>query len=239
MGSIMGSVSMQSLAPSRAERLSAFVDGNVPVGVDLDQEVKQFLSEFSDSDRTLWAEYHLVGDVLKSDDLAADPAADAAFLKRFSAVFGSEPPLLSPVTHVPAAQESGRLAALTRRFLPPLAVAAAAATLTWILVPQIQGNNAAAPVAAMQTASVDVRASSTQNTGVQRVAMAASSGAGADLASGNTALATPAVATSAPDVNMIRDARLDQYLDAHQEFAQRPVPPSAPFVRNVSAQEGH
>ena len=236
----MGSVSMQSLAPSRAERLSAFVDGNAPVGVDLDKEVKQFLSEFSDSDRTLWAEYHLVGDVLKSDDLAADPAADTAFLKRFSAVFESEPPLLSPVVHVPAAQESGRLAALTRRFLPPLAVAAAAATLTWILVPQIQGqgNSASAPVAAMQTASVDVRATNSQNTGVQRVAMAASSGASADLALGNTAVATPAVATSAPDVNMIRDARLDQYLDAHQEFAQRPVPLSAPFVRNVSAQEG-
>ncbi len=61
----MGSVSMQSLAPSRAERLSAFVDGNAPVGVDLDQEVKQFLSEFSDSDRTLWSEYHLVGDVFE------------------------------------------------------------------------------------------------------------------------------------------------------------------------------
>jgi len=236
----MGSVSMQSLAPSRAERLSAFVDGNAPVGVDLDQEVKQFLSEFSDSDRTLWSEYHLVGDVLKSDDLAADPAADAAFLKRFSAVFESEPPLLSPVVHVPVAQEPGRLAALTRRFLPPLAVAAAAATLTWVLVPQIQGNSAAtAPVAAMQTASVDVRATNAQNQGVQRVAMAASSGAGADLTLSNTPLANPAAATSAPDVNMIRDARLDQYLDAHQEFAQRPVPPSAPFVRNVSAQEGH
>ncbi|WP_158901225.1 RseA family anti-sigma factor [Burkholderia sp. L27(2015)] len=234
----MGSVSMQSLAPSRAERLSAFVDGNAPVGVDLDQEVKQFLSEFSDSDRTLWSEYHLVGDVLKSDDLAADPAADSAFLKRFSAVFESEPPLLSPAAHVPVAQAPGRLAALTRRFLPPLAVAAAAATLTWVLVPQIQGNSAAsAPVAAMQTASVDVRATNAANTGVQRVAMAASSGAGADLS--NTALANPAAATSAPDVNMIRDARLDQYLDAHQEFAQRPVPPSAPFVRNVSAQEGH
>jgi sigma-E factor negative regulatory protein RseA len=234
MGSIMGSVSMQSLAPSRAERLSAFVDGNAPLGVELDQEVKQFLSEFSDSDRTLWAQYHLVGDILKSDDLAADPAADAAFLTRFSAVFESEPPLLSPVVHVPVAHESGRLAALTRRFLPPLAVAAAAASLTWILVPQIQGNSASTPVAAMQTASVEVP----QNTGVQRVAMAASSGAGADLASGNTVLANPAAAASAPEVNMIRDARLDQYLDAHQEFAQRPVPPSAPFVRNVSAQEG-
>ncbi len=77
----------------------------------------------------------------------------------------------------------------------------------------------------MQTASVDVRATNAPNTGVQRVAMAASSGAGADLTLSNTALANPAAATAASDVNMIRDARLDQYLDAHQEFAQRPVPP--------------
>jgi sigma-E factor negative regulatory protein RseA len=238
MGSIMGSVSMQSLAPSRAERLSAFVDGQGSSELGLDQEMKQFLGEFSDEDRTLWAEYHLVGDVLKSEDLATDPAADAAFLTRFSASFASEPPLLAPAAHVTAGQPSSGLTRLTRRFLPSLAVAAAAATLTWVLVPQQQGSGAAAPVGAMQAASVDTRSIAAPGAGVQRVAMMApASGSGSDLVSGTPVASTPASAPA--DVNMIRDARLDQYLDAHQQFTQRPVPQNAPFVRNVSAQEEH
>jgi sigma-E factor negative regulatory protein RseA len=236
MGSIMGSVSMQSLAPSRAERLSAFVDGQGSSELGLDQEIKQFLGEFSDEDRTLWAEYHLVGDVLKSEDLATDPAADAAFLTRFSASFASEPPLLAPAAHV--GQPSSGLTRLTRRFLPSLAVAAAAATLTWVLVPQQQGSGSAAPVGAMQAASVDTRSTAVQGAGVQRVAMMApASGSGSDLGSGVPVASAPASAPA--DVNMIRDARLDQYLDAHQQFTQRPVPQNAPFVRNVSAQEEH
>jgi sigma-E factor negative regulatory protein RseA len=228
----MGSVSMQSLAPSRAERLSAFVDGNGTTDLGLDQEVKQFLNEFGDRDRTLWAEYHLVSDILKSEDLATDPAADAAFLTRFSTAFESEPALLAPVTHLSAPQAPNGLTRLTRRFLPSLAVAAAAATLTWVLVPQLQGSGSASPAAgSMQTASADLHAA-----GVQRVTMVAASAAiGADV-SGNVG-ASPGAA--AADVNMIRDARLDQYLEAHQQFAQRPIPQSGPFVRNVSAQEEH
>jgi sigma-E factor negative regulatory protein RseA len=47
------------------------------------------------------------------------------------------------------------------------------------------------------------------------------------------------VATAQPaiqDANIIRDASLDQYLEAHQQFAQQPVVPgSMPLIRAAAA----
>ena len=74
----MGSVSMQSQALSRAERLSAIVDGEAAEHVDA------VLGSLSESERSLWVDYHWVGDVLRSDDLAAVPHPGSAFLRRFS-----------------------------------------------------------------------------------------------------------------------------------------------------------
>jgi len=228
MGSIMGSVSMQSLGISRAERLSAFVDGESTEdrGGLTDEVLARYLSDFDHEDRMLWADYHLVGDVLKSDDLAVDPAAEQAFLGRFSAAFESEPPLLAP-----RAFNSNRVALRARRFMPTLAAAAAVVTLTWILVPRQMHNGlpAAAQTAASQQAPAQTMAQMPQlaGTDVQRVAMAASS-------SDNQAVAA---APAQDEGNMIRDAQLDQYLDAHQQFAQRPVPQSVPLVRVVSASQ--
>jgi len=227
----MGSVSMQSLGLSRAERVSAFVDGESTEdhGMLTDEVLTQFLSGFGNEDRTLWADYHLVGDVLKSEDLAVDPAAEQAFLGRFSAAFQSEPLLLAP-----RALKSNRGALSIRRFIPTLAAAAAVVTLTWILVPrQMHGD---APVAgAVQTAANSQVSSQpvvaqalpqATDPEVQRVAMAA--------ASSDTAAP---IAPAHDDVNMIRDTQLDQYLDAHQQFAQRPVPQGVPMVRVVSASQ--
>lgn len=225
----MGSVSMQSLGLSRAERVSAFVDGESTEdhGMLTDEVLTQFLSGFGNEDRTLWADYHLVGDVLKSEDLAVDPAAEQAFLGRFSAAFQSEPPLLAP-----RALKSQRGALNVRRFMPTLAAAAAVVTLTWILVPrQMHGE---APVAgAVQTAAnsqvlppVAQALPQATDPEVQRVAMAASS---SDT--------TASIAPAHDEVNMIRDTQLDQYLDAHQQFAQRPVPQGVPLVRVVSASQ--
>jgi len=235
MGSIMGSVSMQSAGIARAERLSAFIDGESAAdhAVASEHDLTQFLQEFDDEDRKLWADYHLVGDVLKSDDLAGDPAADRAFLSRFSAAFESEPLLLAPGAFKP-----NRTALQARRFMPTLAAVAAVVTLTWILVPRqmhvdVPGatEQTAANVPSGQAAQPQVVAQNvslaTQSGGdVQRVAMAASNP--------DTDGAAPA---QHDDVNMIRDAQLDQYLDAHQQFAQRPVPQGVPLVRVVSASQ--
>ncbi|MGY6160575.1 sigma-E factor negative regulatory protein [Paraburkholderia strydomiana] len=195
----MGSVSMQSQASSRGERLSAFVDGELFGEEHLNLD--KFLSELDGEDRAAWSSYHLIGDALRSDDLAVGSAASSAFLSGFAARLESEPHLLAPA----AMPVTRRLLALRRRVVPAFAVAAAAATLTWIVVPQLQG--VPGGPGSTQVASV-----SSHGDAVQKVGMAS--------------------VPVAQDANIIRDAGLDQYLEAHQQFAQQPVMPgSMPLIR--------
>src|ERR1700712_6143206 len=98
MGSIMGSVSVQSQASSRGERLSAFVDGE---SFDDSGDISQFLSGFTQKDRAAWSDFHLIGDALRSDDLAASPAASSAFMNAFSARFDAEAHVFAPAA-IPA-----------------------------------------------------------------------------------------------------------------------------------------
>jgi sigma-E factor negative regulatory protein RseA len=202
MGSIMGSVSMQSQASSRGERLSAFVDGEL-FG---EEHLNKFIAELDHEDRASWSHYHLIGDAMRSDDLAVSPAASSAFLAGFAARLDQEPHVLAPAA-LPGAR---RLLALRRRVVPAFAVAAAAATLTWIVVPQLQGGPGGVGVA--QVASMQ-----SHGDAMQRVAMAS---------------VPAATAQPVQDGNIIRDASLDQYLEAHQQFAQQPVMPgSMPLIR--------
>jgi sigma-E factor negative regulatory protein RseA len=204
MGSVMGSVSMDPHG-SRGERLSAFIDGE---GFDAAGHVDDLVSGLNGADRAVWSEYHLIGDALRSVDLAVNPAASSAFLRGFAARFEAEPHVLVPAE--PSRRNVKRLTLFGRRVVPSLAVAAAAATLTWIVVPQLQ--HADGQQAALQTAAVTAR-----HDPAQTVVMTTS-------ASGS--------AGAAGEFNIIRDARLDQYLEAHQQFAQQPVVPgSAPFIR--------
>lgn len=195
----MGSVSTQSQPCSQRERVSALVDGEAPEGLSL----KQILAGLADAERATWAQYHLIGDALRSDELTLEPAESSAFMARFSASLAAEPHLLAPA----AAPIARRLLAMRRRVVPAFAIAAAAATLTWIVVPQMQGVGAPG---AVQVASV----SPVQQGPLQRVA-------------------------GAQDGNIIRDASLDQYLEAHQQFAQQPVVTgSMPVIRTAVTTQG-
>jgi sigma-E factor negative regulatory protein RseA len=209
MGSIMGSVSMQSVSSSHSERLSAFVDGELPA----EEHLSSIFSELDQEGRAAWSEYHLIGDVLRSDDLALSAAASRSFMTGFATRFEAEPHVLAPAA-LPAAREAssrvGRILALRHRVVPTLAVAAAAATLTWIVVPQMRGTGLASGGA--QLAAV------ASSQGMQRVAMNAA---------------------PTQDGNIIRDARLDEYLEAHQQFAQQPaMADSMPFVRAALTTQG-
>ncbi|TKC83876.1 anti-sigma factor [Trinickia terrae] len=198
----MGSVSMQSQACSRSEHLSAFVDGESLGEI---EGLGHFLSELNSEDRAAWSSYHLIGDALRSDDLAVSPATSSAFLAGFALRLEAEPHVLAPAA-LPASKK--RLSALRRRVVPVFAVAAAAATLTWIVVPQLQR---------VDGASAGVQMASVGSDAVQRVAMA-------PVPTGTE--------RPAQDTNIIRDASLDQYLEAHQQFAQQPVVPgSMPLIR--------
>ncbi|AOK46482.1 anti-sigma factor [Burkholderia sp. MSMB617WGS] len=198
----MGSVSTQSHTCSQRERVSALVDGEAPEGLSL----KQILAGLGDAERATWAQYHVIGDALRSDELTLEPAESGAFMARFSASLVAEPHLLAPA----AAPVARRLLGLRRRVVPAFAVAAAAATLTWIVVPQMQ--RVGAP-GAVQVALV-----SPAQQGLQRVSAA-----------------QPAL----QDANIIRDASLDQYLEAHQQFAQQPVVTgSMPVIRTAVTTQG-
>lgn len=211
----MGSVSMpmqsNAQANSQGERLSAFVDGELLDG----EHPNTILAALGREDCATWSCYHLIGDALRSDDLAVSPATSSAFLNGFAARFESEVHVLAPIS-VPATR---RLLALRRRVIPAFAVAAAAATLTWIVMPQLSGVG----TGVTQVASVAPPADS-----VQRVAMAS-------MPAATTAQA------NVSDGNIIRDASLDQYLEAHQQFGLQPVVSgSMPLLRAASlTTQGH
>jgi sigma-E factor negative regulatory protein RseA len=145
------------------------------------------------------------------------PAASQSFMAGFAARFEAEPHVLAPAAvaaGIAASTHNGRVArilSLRHRVVPSLAIAAAAATLTWIVVPQMRGVGMAggSQIAALQPAGDNV----------QRVAM-------------NT---LPVQTAAVQDGNIIRDARLDAYLEAHQQFAQQPVmSDSMPLIRSAA-----
>ncbi|WP_414444291.1 RseA family anti-sigma factor [Burkholderia sp. 22PA0099] len=202
----MGSVSTQSHSQGRSqrERLSALVDGDSPDGLPLGQ----ILAAFGDTERRAWSEFHAIGDALRSDDLAIAPAVSHAFSARFSAAFAAEPHLIAPAALTVEAAAPAPRSALRRRLVPGLAVAAAAAMFTWIVVPQMQG--------AGQPGVSQVQVASVAPQDLQRVS-----------------------APARQDLNIIRDASLDQYLEAHQQFAQQPVVSgSMPLIRTAVTTQG-
>src|SRR5882757_3475265 len=79
--------------PAALERLSALVDG------ELDSDATaQACGHWRENGelRSSWHAYHVIGDVLRSDDLACDPARDAGFLQAFRARLKDEPVVLAP-----------------------------------------------------------------------------------------------------------------------------------------------
>ncbi|MBK7529562.1 sigma-E factor negative regulatory protein [Piscinibacter sp.] len=183
--------SEQSVGSNGAEEFSALVDGELgPDGV-----VRACASWRSDArSRQTWHAYHLIGDVLRSDDLASRPARDVDFLNRLRERLADEPVVLAP-SAVPAVSAvpviAGRRA--LRHWRAGAAVAAGFVAVAGVLVvmrspaPQMAPELARAPMA---SPVVPVAA----DAGVEQAAYVT-------------------------DGRVMRDARLDRYLAAHQQFA--------------------
>ena len=157
------------------ELLSRLADG------DCDGRVTPAACAHWESDaglRQTWHRYHLIGDVLRSDDLSQAPARDADFLAELRRRLATEPAIVAPL---PAAARTGRL----QRWATPAAVAAGFVAVAGLVV--VMRAQQATPAAG----AVPVLAS-----------------AGAVAPAGG-----PAV-----DAAMIRDARLDIYLQAHRDM---------------------
>ncbi|MEP7301995.1 MAG: RseA family anti-sigma factor [Caldimonas sp.] len=185
---------------TQAERLSALIDGET----DAAASAAACAGWKSDAElRRIWHAWQLIGDVLRSDDLASNAAHDQRFLLALRERMAAEPVVLAPAP-VPVAA-SGRLDADSRsarsspRWLLPSAVAAGFMLVVGTFAVLRPGALPAPPAPALALADTTGVASSLRP----------------------VALREPVDPAPAVVVNgkLIRDARLDRYLAAHKQFA--------------------
>ncbi len=200
-------------APSAEVRasLSALTDGEADL-----QAASAACAAWRDDPaaRAVWHRYQLIGDVMRSAELASPAAHDAAFLSALRARLAAEPVVLAPAPLLrPTPAEAGSAAqmvrtaqsaqtakATQRRFgwrAPTAAVAGFAAVAGVLLVMRMAtpADPAGAPVQVRAPGAAEYLLTGTAAAGV-----------------------TPSVSAG-----VIRDARLDAYLSAHQAARVRGV----------------
>ena len=175
-----------------AEQLSALADGEI----DGAAAAAACGTWKTDADmRRTWHAWHVIGDVLRSEDLASSAARDQRFLIALRERLAVEPVVLAPepLPAAPALRRSGG------RWMLPSAVAAGFALVvgTFVVLAPVGGPPPAAPtlarVAPPATPSPVLQASLSEP----------------------TAMAQPVAVNG----RMIRDPRLERYLAAHKQFA--------------------
>lgn len=178
---------------SSRERLSALADGEL--------ESREFMatcSAWSDDARLRadWHVWHLIGDVLRSEDLAADSRGDRRLVEAVRLRLQQEPVVLAPERAASARGGAG-----PRRWAAMGAIAAGALLVVGTFA-VLRPNESPAPemvAGADRTVVAPVGEALVSPTPV------------ADLAA-------PPIAIVA-DNKVIRDAQLDRYLEAHKQFA--------------------
>ena len=211
--------------PTALENLSALTDGEIDGGA-----VAQACAAWRDDapTRSTWHAYQLIGDVLRSDDLASDPRHDAAFLAALRARLATEPVVLAPQPIAEPAQPAVRHVANSGRsarwsWMAPSAVAAGFVMVAGALFV----TRGPVPNAPAGSAPETTLARSFGGTGAQGVSVPM-------LAATE---ANPVPQTSAANGKLIRDPRLDRYLSAHKQFAGSSAlgVPSG-FLRNAAVE---
>ncbi len=148
--------------------------------------------------RQTWHTYQLIGDVLRSDELARPAAHDATFLSGLRAKLAQEPVVMAPmpVVQAPAQAKSARRPVW---LLPTAAAAGFVAVASVLVITQFSGSdlNAAGAIQARN----------------QTAPAASQAFAGAD---GTTTTTTTTSTNMTGGAAMIRDARLDAYVEAHR-----------------------
>lgn len=198
-------------APGGGERLSSLVDGECSPS-DLEGACRSW-----PCDQRLqrdWRLYHLIGDVLRSDDSGPVRGGDAAALARLRARLAAEPVPLAPLAPVPRVRPAA--APAQRRWSMPLAMAAGLAGVvvvgTAVVGLQPQGAGWGEPVLAAS--------GTVGGPGVAGLAVVGLPGAAAPQ--------TPEQALrGAQGRLMVRDPRLDAYIEAHRG-ALAPLPVAMP-----------
>lgn len=202
---------MQDREPTDTVRaaLSALMDGDRAAA---DQACCAWRGDASARDD--WHTYHLIGDLLRSDEHRCEPGRDASFVARLRERLAAEPTVLAPP---PPARPARRL----RAWMAPAAVAAGFVAVAGALVVTRVG----APEGGAEERLV--RGAVVPSTSVaQRVSATGSAPTSA------APLVMPESAT------LIRNSDLDRYLAAHRQNANTSVPAAARgAVQSVSVAE--
>ena len=193
--------------------LSALMDGDRSA---VDQACRAWRSDASARDD--WHTYHLIGDLLRSDEHRCEPARDADFVARLRVRLADEPALLAP--RPTSAGLPPPRARRLRAWMTPAAVAAgfvavaAALVVTRSGVPEGDGGDRFAR-GTTQPSDAAVRVSTSPAPG---------------------SVAQEAVPLVPENAALIRSDELDRYLAAHRQHANT-FAPGAPRgeVRNASA----
>jgi sigma-E factor negative regulatory protein RseA len=181
-------MAMGSFDDSAKERLSALADGELD-GVE-PVAVCAAWAGHVDAQRD-WHAWHLIGDVLRSEDLASDPRHDRELCAAVRGRLQREPVVLAP----------GRAAASSRARWAVGGAVAAGFVLVAGTYSLLRPDDASAPA---------TLASADRPPAVTVVAAATPAPVPA-AAEGDEAFVT--------DVRLIRDAQLDRYLAAHKQFS--------------------
>lgn len=206
---------MQDREPTDPVRvaLSALMDGDHAAA---DEACRAWRGDASARDD--WHTYHLIGDLLRSDEHRCEPAHDANFVARLRERLAAEPTVLTPQ---PGAGTAFQRARRLRTWMAPAAVAAGfvvvagALVITRVAAPEGAGADRLAGVVVAPVAPV--------------VQVSTTAGAGS---------APAGLPTGAEGATVIRNSELDRYLAAHRQHANT-FAPAAPRgdVRNVSVAE--
>jgi sigma-E factor negative regulatory protein RseA len=219
------------------EQISALADGELRGA-----ELARVVVAVADSAelRATWQTYHLVGDVLRSGEHAScsDPAA---FLSRFQSRLAAEPavagiarPTLVAVPEArpmpvqaarPQPVEAANEPVFRWKLVAGVASLAAAAAIGWNWIGAPDGHPVGAQVALQQPSQP----------ASQAVVVAAEQSAPTAPAPQVATVYTPTrvdIGNGSPQV-MLRDPRLDQLLEAHQQAGGASQMPSG-FLRNAT-----
>lgn len=210
------------------EQVSALADGHLQ-GEAFAQAIESVCA--GGEARAAWQAYHVAGDVLRSGSHA--PCSDSsAFLARFQQRLAAEPvvsvpaavPVVAPLAlPVQPRAEAANEPVFRWKLVAGAASLMAVAAISWTLV----GNGAPVPQAGAQVASVQQQ----QQPAVNSVLAAAAFGS--DQPAANTLTPTRVIVGNGSPQVMLRDPRLDQLLEAHQQAGGASQMPSG-FLRNAT-----
>ena len=197
-----------------SEQLSALTDSEATDG-----EASELAGRWRDdaSLRADWHAFHLIGDVLRSEDLASTGQHDAEFLQVLRDKLAQEPVVLAPAR--PGGAEAVVASQTARRSQAwPAAAAVVLVSVGAMLWTQRAPEGASdKPAVLAQQAPAAPIASST--------------------ASGPVAVEPETLIVQGEQGPVLRHAQIDSYLAAHQQFGgSSALGTTAGFVRNASVQ---